>query len=70
MERYCASLIYELDEILEKGNEIIGIDLGTEGFAALSNGIRIEEPISIKREEKRIKRTQKKLAKKKKDGKK
>ncbi|PYB67908.1 hypothetical protein DMB44_06705, partial [Thermoplasma sp. Kam2015] len=42
----------------------VGIDLGIEKFATLSNGIAIENPGFIKKVEKRIKRLQKQLSRK------
>jgi len=66
VERYYASIFYESDEKLEKGTQQIGIDLGLKTFATLSNGIQIENPHLIDRYERRIKRQQKKLVRKKK----
>ncbi len=66
VDRYYASVFYESDDHPEKGNEQIGIDVGLKAFATLSNGMRFENPRSIEEFEKRIKRQQKKLSRKKK----
>ena len=66
VERYYASIQYESSETPKKGNEQVGIDVGLKTFATLSNGIVIENPHSMNKFERRIKRQQKKLARKKK----
>jgi len=68
---YFCSIIYEKDEELPEKKELsaensIGIDLGIEKFATLSNGMAVENPRFIAKKEKRIKRLQKQLSKKKK----
>jgi len=47
----------------------VGIDLGIENFASLSNGETIENPRHLKEAEKKLKKTQRKLSKKKKGSK-
>lgn len=64
VDRYYASIQYESSEIMPKGSETIGIDLGLKSFATLSNGIQIENPHNVGKVEKRIKRQQKKLSRK------
>lgn len=66
VNRYYASMLYESDEVLPKGTETVGIDLGLETFATLSNGIKVENPRNLRSVEDRIKRQQKKLSRKKK----
>ncbi|PYB69115.1 transposase, partial [Thermoplasma sp. Kam2015] len=66
---YYCSIIYENEEELPEKKPLssensVGIDLGIEKFATLSNGIAIENPGFIKKVEKRIKRLQKQLSKK------
>ncbi|PYB67442.1 transposase, partial [Thermoplasma sp. Kam2015] len=61
---YYCSIIYENEEELPEKKPLssensVGIDLGIEKFATLSNGIAIENPGFIKKVEKRIKRLQK-----------
>jgi len=69
VDRYYASIIYESDEHPAKGNEQIGIDMGLKTFATLSNGIQIENPHSMNKFERGIKRQQKKLSGKEKGSK-
>ena len=71
---YYCSIIYEVDREFPEKKTIsvdnsVGIDLGIEKFATLSNGISIENPEPIKKVEKRIKKLQKQLSKKKKGSK-
>jgi len=66
---YFCSIIYEKDEELPQKKELsaensIGIDLGIEKFATLSNGIVVENPRLVEKVEKRIRKLQKKLSKK------
>jgi putative transposase len=66
---YFCSIIYEKDEKLPEKKELsaensIGIDLGIEKFATLSDGIAVENPRFIEKVEKRIKKLQKQLSKK------
>ncbi|MGC8564856.1 MAG: RNA-guided endonuclease InsQ/TnpB family protein [Thermoplasmata archaeon] len=68
---YYCSIMYENGEGLPEKKPIsiensVGIDLGIEKFATLSNGIAIENPRNIEKVEKRIKKLQKQLSKKKK----
>ncbi|PYB68390.1 transposase [Thermoplasma sp. Kam2015] len=71
---YYCSIIYENEEELPEKKPLssensVGIDLGIEKFATLSNGIAIENPGFIKKVEKRIKRLQKQLSRKQKGSK-
>ncbi len=66
---YYCSIIYETPEkfpekkpLSEKNS--VGIDLGIEKFATLSNGIAIDNPKFIEKIEKRIKKLQKQLSRK------
>ncbi|PYB68193.1 transposase [Thermoplasma sp. Kam2015] len=66
---YYCSIIYENEEELPEKKPLseensVGIDLGIEKFATLSNGIAIENPGFIKKVEKRIRRLQKQLSRK------
>ena len=65
------AIIYEIDNEFPEKNPLssensIGIDLGVEKFATLSNGIAIENPRFITKMERRIKKVQKELSRKKK----
>ncbi len=71
---YFCSIYYEIDTELPKKKEpspknTIGIDVGLMKFATLSDGIIVENPRQSKKEEKRIKRLQRQLSKKKKGSK-
>jgi len=67
---YFCSIIYEIDNELPEKKSLsaensVGIDLGVEKFVTLSNGIAIENPRFITKMEKRIKKLQKQLSRKK-----
>ncbi|MGC8565288.1 MAG: RNA-guided endonuclease InsQ/TnpB family protein, partial [Thermoplasmata archaeon] len=66
---YYCSIIYELSEKYPPKKQLseensVGIDLGIEKFATLSDGTIIENPRFIKNVEKRIKKLQKQLSRK------
>ncbi|PMP73623.1 MAG: transposase [Aciduliprofundum sp.] len=66
---YYCSIIYELSEKYPPKKQLseensVGIDLGIEKFATLSNGIAIENPRFMKKVEKRIEKLQKQLSRK------
>jgi len=66
---YFCSIIYEKDEKLPQKKELsaensIGIDLGVEKLATLSNGIAIENPRFVTKIEKRINKLQEELSRK------
>jgi putative transposase len=66
---YYCSIVYEKDEELPEKKELsaensIGIDLGIEKFATLSNGMAVENPRFINKVENSIKKLQKQLSKK------
>ncbi|MGC8715349.1 MAG: RNA-guided endonuclease InsQ/TnpB family protein [Thermoplasmata archaeon] len=68
---YYCSIIYEKEGGIPERKPLssensIGIDLGLEKFATLSNGIAIENPRFMKKVEKRIKKLQKQLSRKRK----
>ena len=65
-DRYYASIQYEADEIMQKGNGTTGIDMGIKAFATLSDGLQIEPLNAYRRREKALKRQQKRLSGKKK----
>ena len=66
VERYYASIQYESNEELQKGNGIAGIDMGIKAFLTTSGGMQIESLNALKTKEKRLIRQQKKLSRKKK----
>ncbi len=66
---YYCSIIYEMDKELPEKKSLssensIGIDLGIEKFATLSNGTAIENPHFMTKIEKRIKKLQEELSRK------
>ena len=66
---YYCSIIYEIDNELPKKKPLssensVGIDLGVEKFATLSNGIAIENPRFVTKIEKRINKLQEELSRK------
>ncbi len=69
VDRYCASIQYEADEIVQKGNGTTGIDMGIKHFATTSDGLQVEPLNSMRKHEKRLKRQQNKLSRKKKGSK-
>ena len=63
--RYFASFVVETDaEPLEPNGQSIGIDLGINTFAALSNGEKIDAPKPLKKNLKKLKRFQRSLSRK------
>jgi putative transposase len=71
--KYFASVLSETDEqppvrrpVTENGT--VGIDLGITHYAALSTGEKVENPRPLKAKLKRLKRAQRRLARKKKGG--
>ena len=66
VERYYASIQYETDVELTKGNGIIGIDMGIKAFLTTSDGLQVEPLNVYRKSEKKLKRQQKKLARTKK----
>lgn len=62
--RYYASIIYDTDEVMEKGHEEMGVDVGIKTFATLSNGIQIENPHLLKKLEGKVKKAQRGLSRK------
>ncbi|MDP8012425.1 MAG: RNA-guided endonuclease InsQ/TnpB family protein [Thermoplasmata archaeon] len=66
---YYCSITYEADDELPEKKALseensVGIDMGLEKFATLSNGTAIENPRFIKKLEKRTKKLQKQLSRK------
>lgn len=55
-------------QLLEKTGESIGIDVGLENFATLSNGEQIENPRFLRESEARLKTAQRAVSRKKKGG--
>jgi len=53
-------------QLLEKTGATIGVDVGLENFATLSNGEKIENPRFLRVAERKLKRLQRKLSRKKK----
>ncbi len=69
VERYYASIQYESEEELPKGNGTVGIDMGIKSFITTSDGLQVEPLNALRRDEKRLKRQQKKLERKEKGSK-
>ena len=66
VERYYASIQYETNEVMQKGNGIVGIDMGIKAFLTTSDGMQIESLNALKTKEERLIRQQKKLSRMKK----
>ena len=66
VERYYASIQYETNEVMQKGNGIVGIDMGIKAFLTTSDGMQIESLNALKTKEERLIRQQKKLSRRKK----
>ncbi len=64
VDRYYASIQYEINDILRKGNGIIGIDLGIKHFITTSDGIQIEPLNSYRKLERKLKREHRRLSRK------
>ena len=56
VERYYASIQYELNEDIPAGKGTIGIDMGIKAFLTSSDGLQIEPLNALKKMEKRLKR--------------
>lgn len=67
IDKWFATFAVECEkEILPKTGESIGVDVGLENFATLSNGEKIENPRVLRQSEKRLKTAQRKLSRRKK----
>ena len=69
IQRYYASIQYETEEELPRGNAVIGIDMGIRAFITTSDGIQVEPLNALRNTEKKLKREQRRLSKKKKGSK-
>ena len=68
-ERYFISITVEKEiDILPEETNKIGIDLGVKDCAAISNGVKIQNPHFKKKEVKKLKKLQRALSRKKKDS--
>jgi putative transposase len=72
--RYFASLVIDTDPAIDAArmpdtDQVIGIDLGLTHFAILSTGEKIESPRFLRRAEKKLKKAQRDLSRKKKGSK-
>ncbi len=66
VHRYYASILYERDEEMPKGDGIIGIDMGIKSFLTTSDGVQVE-PLNVYRKfEKKLKREHRRLSRRKK----
>ena len=64
-ERYFVSILVETDlKLLKKVKAEVGIDVGIKTLATTSDGDRLENPRSLVRREKRLKRLQRRLSRK------
>ena len=66
VSRYYASIQYETEEELPKGNAVIGIDMGIRAFLTASDGLQVEPLNALRKAEKKWKREQGRLSRKKK----
>ena len=66
VSRYYASIQYETEEELPKGNAVIGIDMGIRAFLTASDGLQVEPLNALRKAEKKLKREQGRLSRRKK----
>ena len=66
VERYYASIQYETDEELTRVDAIIGIDMGIISFLTTSDGVQVEPLNALRTGEKKLRREQRRLSRKKK----
>jgi putative transposase len=66
VNRYHASIQYEIDEDMSAGKGTIGIDMGIKAFLTASDGLQVEPLNALRKAEKRLKREQGRLSRKKK----
>jgi putative transposase len=64
VDRYYASIQYETNEELVRGNAVAGIDMGVKHFLTTSDGIQIEPLNILRKKEKKLKREQRRLSRK------
>ncbi|WP_077076055.1 RNA-guided endonuclease InsQ/TnpB family protein [Cuniculiplasma divulgatum] len=69
VNRYYASIQYESEEELPKGTGITGIDMGIRAFLTTSDGLQIESLNALRKNEKKLKREQRRLSRKRKGSK-
>ncbi len=62
--RYYASIQYETEEELPKGNAVIGIDMGIKAFLTASDGLQVEPLDALQKAEKKLAREQRRLSRK------
>ncbi|MFB7753654.1 RNA-guided endonuclease InsQ/TnpB family protein, partial [Streptomyces sp. NPDC056121] len=72
--RYFASFVIDTDPVADAArmpatDQAIGIDLGLTHFAVLSDGTKIDSPRFLRRAEKKLKKTQRELSRKRKGSK-
>lgn len=66
---YYASVLCEVEaDVSPNGKPSVGVDLGLKDFAVLSTGEKVEHPKYLRRAERRLKKLQKRLSRKKKGG--
>lgn len=66
---YYASVLCEVEVTVQpNGKPSVGVDLGLKDFAVLSTGEKVEHPKYLKHAERRLKKLQKRLSRKKKGG--
>lgn len=63
-----ATITIRCQPVRAAGNGVVGIDLGVEAVATLSDGTRVENPRFLKRAEARLKRLQRRLSRQKRLG--
>ena len=69
VERYYAFIQHETDEKLSKGDAIIGIDMGIKAFLTTSDKLQVEPLNALRKSEKKLKREQRRLSRKRKGSK-
>ncbi len=66
VDRYYASIQYELNEDVSTGKGTIGVDMGVKAFITTSDGLQVEPLNALRKAEKKLKREQRRLSGKKK----
>ena len=66
VDRYYASIQYELNEDMQTGKGTIGVDMGVKAFITTSDVLQVEPMNALRKAEKKLKREQRRLSGKKK----
>ncbi len=69
VERYYASIQYEVNEEFQRSEGIVGIDMGIKAFLTTSDGVQVQPLNVLRKKEKKLRREQRRLSRKKKGSK-